>query len=164
MKTRIIFSTLMFSAIFFIISCNKTGTEQIINPSEQNTVFVFGFAYGECGGNCAHFVKIDSGKVYIDDMVYYSGDSNLKFLTQPLIQSKYNLAKKVLDSLPAFFNNMPDSTFGCPDCHDQGGYHVSLTRNNIKRSWHLDPDFTYSKPDLNRFTYLIKQTIDSIEK
>jgi hypothetical protein len=125
-------------ALFFIlISCKK---EAALN----DTYFAFGSAYNFCVGDCAHFFLISDGALYGDDMDRYSA-STLKFKNIALPNDKYILAKQLLDNFSQYLNNHTDTTFGCPDCYDQGSYHLQMIKNGKFINWHIDTD-TLSQP------------------
>ena len=128
----ILLVTLMFA------SCKKenNGNGQGCGNNNNFESFAFGTAYGECAGNCATFYSISNKKIFPDDMQYYTGQ--LVFKTTALTNDKYLLAKQLIDNFPAYLKNNPDQTFGCPDCHDQGGIHIETKENGIVKTWHID--------------------------
>lgn len=82
-------------------------------------------AHGFCLSNCADFFVIKNGNIYPDDFDYFV-DSATKFKSEALPIQKYNLAKKLTDDFPVYFIKNPNKTFGCPDCADQGGFHIEI--------------------------------------
>lgn len=119
----------LFLSILITTSCNKADLSDI-------DYFAFGTAHGECLGNCAVFFKIEAGKLYPDDMLYYS--ENLNFMNDPLPDARYQLVKKLVDDFPKYLLDNPDKTFGCPDCADQGGIHIQISEKGTLKNWHID--------------------------
>ena len=71
----------------------------------------------------------------------------MKILQKPLIfkstalnNEKYLIAKPLIDSFPAYLINNPDTTFGCPDCFDQGLLYIELKSNDGIRYWNIVMD------------------------
>jgi hypothetical protein len=123
--------------------------------------FSFGTAYSMCSGDCAAFYQIQNDELFKDDMnAFLSWPPSFDYST-PLPNNKYQLAKQLLDSFPAFLLNKPDSVYGCPDCHDQGGVHIRMEQGGVARSWHLDTDDAYTpspvKEYVNKVEAVIKQ-------
>ncbi len=61
-------------------------------------------------------------------------------------------------SIPLIMLLDPRTIFGCPDCHDQGGYYLDFTLFGIKRHYQIDKE---SEPFY--FTSLTKDIDNKIE-
>ncbi|MCX6350797.1 MAG: hypothetical protein NTX03_02935 [Bacteroidetes bacterium] len=148
MKKIIIFLVL----IIFLSFCRK-------DVSLANDYFAFGSASGECQGDCAHFYLIKNKNLYPDDLDYYlyTQPTPLKFKNTKLPQDKYNLAIVIQKDLPQYLKDNPNTTFGCPDCMDQGGLHIEIKEKGVVKRWHLDIDS--KTPDVVK-TYI--KEMDSI--
>lgn len=142
-------------ALLLCVCCKK---EQ---HNTDNDYFAFGKAYGECGGNCATFYKIEAGKLYADDMEYYMG--NFTFNTIVLVNSDYLQAKILEDNFPVYLTNHPNQTFGCPDCHDQGGLHIQRRINGDVKEWHIDTDTAEQPVEIRPYVQQVFNTIDSLQ-
>jgi hypothetical protein len=123
--------------------------------------FAFGYASGFCIGNCAHFYLIKDNNLYPDDMDRYL-NSILKFKSDALSKDKYNLAKKLVDSFPIYLKYNPNKTFGCPDCLDQGGFHIEIKENEQINRWHIDPDTVNLTIEIRAYVKEIQNTLDQL--
>jgi hypothetical protein len=103
--------------------------------------FAFGDAHGFCLGNCANFFLIKDGDIYPDDIDRYY-DSTLKFKSEALTTEKYELARTVIDCFPSYLLDHPNTTYGCPDCADQGGIHIEIMENGQIKRWHFDTNIS----------------------
>lgn len=114
-------------------------------PLDSSGYFAFGKYFGMCGGpNCATFYKIKAGEVYPDSLVHFA--QQLVFSATPLSSpNALGNASMVLYILPQEMTDHPDTTFGCPDCHDQGGYYIEYQASSTApvKYWHIDPDTAY---------------------
>ena len=116
------------------VSCSKKTT---FDPNKVDS-FVFGSAYGMCAGDCAKFFAIANQQLFPDTMAYYTGFTG--FSSTHLPDAKYQLAKQLVDEFPTYFINHPNTTFGCPDCADQGGIYIELKENGRVKKWSIDTD------------------------
>lgn len=130
----------LFVVAITIISCSK-GDEAI----SIDGYFIFGEAYGFCAGDCAHFYKIEGDKMFRDNIDRY-GVETPTFSETPDSQSNYEIAEPLINSFPKYFLNHANQTFGCPDCTDQGGYHLFLQSGSEVQFWHIDT-FSDNQPE-----------------
>jgi hypothetical protein len=123
-----------------VASCNKEPSQQSKKETDlaSPAFFSFGASYGFCVGDCANFYLIEKQQIFPDDM---------KILQKPLIfkstalnNEKYLIAKPLIDSFPAYLINNPDTTFGCPDCYDQGAIYLELKNEEGVKYWNIDMD------------------------
>jgi hypothetical protein len=148
------------SAIFIIVltvttSCTKEKLGNI-------DYFAFGISHGFCMGNCAVFFEIKEGKIYPDDIDYYNL-STLKFKTDALPVEKYNIAYDLVDKFPSYLLDRPDKTFGCPDCVDQGGYHIEISRDGQVAKWHFDTDISKLPEVLQGYVKSIQAVVEQVK-
>lgn len=142
MKYLTQFSLLFFSLCLFIACAEDSSFTEEIAETNIISYFIFGEYYGECGDNCANLYRIREGELHKDNILFFNPsqeDEDIIFITTAYPE-EYLLAKPLLDSLPdsLFLTEGSVTTFGCPDCADQGGLILSLERNNIKSRWLLD--------------------------
>lgn len=123
--------------------------------------FIFGTYAGECFGNCFTGFKMESGKIFRDDLNYFYGNE-LSFENSPMDQDAYDRASLLLDSFPDFLKNNPGQKYGCPDCHDQGGIFLQLGEGANATSWHLDVINGALPPELIPYKERIQQVIAEI--
>lgn len=144
----------LFAVIILFAECKKGSTaveEPVlfcgvnILPLDTSGYFSFGKYYSMCGGpNCATFYHLSNGAVYPDSMVHFV--QPLVFSAAPLTGvNTWGIASTVLYSFPQEMRSHPDTTFGCPDCHDQGGYYIVYKANGAApvQYWSIDPDTAY---------------------
>ena len=102
----------------------------------------FGHFAGECVGNCGTMYQV-GGKIIIrDTTTFFQAQNNLNKFTikyQNVVreddEGKYNNFKMNVPLLMLFD---PRSRFGCPDCHDQGGYYFQFSMLGITRRYQID--------------------------
>ena len=131
---------LFISLLLVFISCKKEKTQLLTKKTglPQNVAFSFGMSRGFCVGECAKFYSVTNEQIFPDDMQQIQ--KPLLFKTTALGDEKYLIAKSLIDSFPAFLTNNPDSTFGCPDCHDQGAIYLEVKENGVINYWNIDTD------------------------
>lgn len=141
--------------IILIITCSNCSKKEILFNANGVEYFTFGIAHGYCIGDCAKFYKIENGQLFADNITTYSG-SQVSFSSTAMSTIKYELAKPLIENLPMYLINHANTTFGCPDCSDQGGIHVELKQNGVVKTWHIDT-FNQHQPDeiKNYITQLI---------
>lgn len=148
---------LIFALFLFLVSCkDKDNTSE---PS-QTEYFIFGTGFGKCVGNCSHFFQINNGKIYPDDML--SAYTQMKFSITPLSNDKYLLAKSLLDSLPQYLINNPNTTIGCPDCADQGKIYIELKSNGVIINWNIDTDSNIYPKEIQSYIAKLKKIVDQL--
>lgn len=147
--------TILF-AMLLLAGCKKETTDDSGEP-----YFIFGKAYGECGGNCATFFNIQGDKLYADDMQYYTG--TFAFQSSALPNSKYETANVLRDSFPSYLASNPNKTFGCPDCHDQGGIYIKRCVNGQNQYWNIDTDTAEQPIEIRAYVQQVFAVIDSLD-
>lgn len=135
---------LLFSIIFLsITSCHKEEDTIPDTPDTQADYFMFGRYYGEClGSECVQIFLLQDGKLYEDTIDQYPGVGTLPYSGEYVLLSD-TLYDSVAD-LPAF---VPEelytdtvNVFGCPDCHDQGGFLIQLQQDDTVKFFVIDTD------------------------
>lgn len=134
------------------MSCMKT-TEKL----EDGDYIVFGTFYGFCiGEECREMYMLTNEKLYED-----IDDSS----TDEYVELSADLYADVLDleiSIPTDLTALPDSTFGCPDCHDQGGVQLNMKKDGVIQSWTIDNDLDAIPTYLHSLVDLIHEKVDLI--
>lgn len=102
----------------------------------------FGFFAGECVGNCATMYEVSDKEIKVDTTSFWDykfKDEKLEILEQKIINQEnikdYDFYKLRVPLIMIFD---PRSRFGCPDCHDQGGYFFEFEILGIKRQFQID--------------------------
>lgn len=154
--------TIYLSALLLLIaitisSCSKK-VDVGVTPS-----FLFGTSFGECGGNCDTYFAISGNNLYGTTGKYLPGPLVINY-NSPLPEEKYRMAKDLMDQLPQtlFVQNIESQTFGCPDCHDQGGIHIEYLSGAQIIKWHIDTDTSVlTSSELKEF---VVKTLDVVQK
>lgn len=147
------YAFILCTAILFS-SCKKESCN-------IDNYFVFGKAFGECGGNCATFFKVENGQVFADEMTYYTGTAT--FSNTPLNNAHYTLAQNLENNFPLYLSSHPDTTFGCPDCHDQGGIYFKKVINGVEHYWNIDTDTVNQPQAIRTYVQQAFAAIDSLD-
>lgn len=126
--------TLAIICIVFA-SCKKENNR----PVDANNYFAFGFYYGFCGPSCAEMYKLSDGQIY-KDSIAISFPTPAVYSAVPLSSAEYQLAVPLQDSFPAYLQNRPNTTIGCPDCLDQGTVYIEKSANGVVQYWVIDMD------------------------
>ena len=123
------------------ISCNKNEEFEISN----NEYLIFGHFYGMCSGeDCIETFKLTDEKLYEDLNDNYLGTEPFNFVI--LGDDQYNEAKDLISFFPSQLLNENDTTFGCPDCVDQGGIFIGYKKDGDLKKWRID-QYKNSVPD-----------------
>lgn len=148
--------TYIFVAIILLL--NNCAEDEHEKVSE----FVFGVAYGFCVGNCAHFYQLKNDQLFEDDMDMYL-NNDFKFKGTPLSGEKFEKAKLLSVLFPPYLTDRADTTFGCPDCADQGGYHLTRTENGITHFWHIDTNVSNQPVEIRGYMDILKTTLEELK-
>lgn len=135
---------LSIAFVFVLFACGD-------NTSLNSDYVIFGSFAGECGGEaCVETFKLTDDKLYEDQKDNYNGD---EFEWLELSNEKFDQVKDIRDAIPMELIALQDSTFGCPDCYDQGGVFIQVKESDEISSWRIDsnkndiPDFLHNLID-----------------
>lgn len=123
---------------------------------------IFGHFYGYCmGEHCVETYKLTSEKLYEDTLDRYFHD---EFSFQELTDREYNVALGLglPSDIPEEIRELEEGIIGCPDCADQGGIFIRISRNGTVRSWRFDNDLTNVPEFMVEYLERIKIAIDQI--
>ena len=159
-----------------ISGIDLNGNEILDSDEVQNTVFVcngislegtdyiiFGRYAGFCWGEtCVETYKLTNITLYEDTIDYYPYfNATYEFIE--LTPDKFEVAKDLVNFFPHQLINLKDSTFGCPDCADQGGFVLQYETNADLQTWFIDRRKSHEVPDyLHGFMDKIDEKIDLI--
>lgn len=146
------FTLILCLAALHTASCKKSA--------KRGDHFIFGSFHSECAGNCASYYMLKDGKVYPDDMSFER--DKLKFKNKSLSQDKFDLAKKLEEEVPAFIINTKESTFGCPDCRDQGGYFLQIKRGANTQTIRIDTDLAEVPNEMRPFVIEMSKVLEEM--
>lgn len=130
---------LLLPFMLFLGSCDNKPPQ----PAKAETL-VFGTYYGMCAGNCVNIYQLTGTSLSKDDSADYPAlGVNYSFSVKSVLPpSKYNMAKKLLYDIPAELLTIGDKTYGCPDCHDQGGLYIQIKSGPAIMRYMIDFDNT----------------------
>ena len=115
--------SLALMLLLSIASCKKEETTT--NTTVQR--LVFGTYFGECLTDCVTIFALDSANVQQDTLINTFIPINYVFAGVDLSNDKFEQVKHLLTDIPTELTTTPNKTYGCPDCHDQGGIYVEVT-------------------------------------
>jgi hypothetical protein len=161
-KTTIYLFSLLLLLALVVLSCSKKDVTVDAAPH-----FLFGTSYGNCPGECDRYYAIKDGQVYRVEGEYYPGP--LVVTNATIASDKAQIAHKLLQDLPSYLISHPDETYGCPDCHDQGGIHIEYITGassdlpNIKK-WHIDTDTAAIPAPIRAYAIEVLNAVNELEK
>ena len=121
------------------------------NPIQNSDTLIFGHFYGECiGEDCIQTYKLSDGQLFEDTLDSYAGSGPSDFILLP--QEDYDLVSDLMDFFPNELLSLADSTFGCPDCADQGGLFIRL-ESTADTSTFIIRSGSGGRPLLSAFIY-----------
>jgi hypothetical protein len=160
MKKQPLLIILTLGLIFMSAECQKEKNQP--DNTAEFSEFIFGSAYGFCAGNCVHLFKIAGGKVYAD-LLDRGDPAEATFSTTPLGDVEYQLALPVMEQFPEALL-AEKSPIGCPDCHDQGGYFVQITKDGETSRWMIDTVEDRLPAYLRPYTKLIGEVVQELRE
>ncbi|HNP07264.1 MAG TPA: hypothetical protein PKN99_06540 [Cyclobacteriaceae bacterium] len=147
--------------MLLLVLTTLSGCEENTRPNSDE-VLIFGVAYGYCVGDCAHFFQIKEGALFKDNIARYP-EEELHFDKDPLPEDKYQVAKSLLTQFPEFLKERPNETIGCPDCADQGGYHLILNMNNAIQYWHIDTSVDSQPAEIRAYMDQVRTVLEQLQ-
>jgi hypothetical protein len=143
---------------FIAISCKKEN-----RPANTTAVssFSFGTYAGICPAGCHNMFNLSNNQLF-EDSSSNNFLSPILFSLVPMSQAKYLVAKPLQDSFPAYLEARPNTTMGCPDCHDQGRIYIERMANGIKQTWNIDTDEDAVPAAIKNYVINVKVVIDQL--
>ena len=140
----------------FLLTFNSCTEDHLASPGTD--CFIFGNAYGFCAGDCAHLYQVRNNRLYADNIqsLYYDP---VVFLNTPLPDSSYQMAKDLQEEMPLYLTAHPDTTIGCPDCHDQGLIYIEVRQNGVINKWQLDTDTNALPAEIRNYAQKISEIL-----
>lgn len=122
---------------FLVIALLASSCEK---QSQKNDIayFIFGTYSGLCNGGerCIETYQLTPNDLSEDINDFYPCKAPYQFILRS--NSDFNQVSPIQTALTDEMFDLPDSTFGCPDCVDQGGIYIEIKKNNQIHKWHLD--------------------------
>jgi hypothetical protein len=104
----------------------------------------YGLFAGECTGNCGTIYEITSKDLRVDTTSFWQSRNDLGKLQIKGLSVFENSKDEGFEtkeiSIPLIMLIDPRTRFGCPDCHDQGGYYLDYTLFGIRRYFEIDKE------------------------
>ena len=95
----------------------------------------FTVSYGECAGFCQHTLTVRP-----NDATLGSATSGGVPTVDEAIDLDPAVREQILAAAAQALMSPWESSYGCPDCADQGAYHIGVSANGILRETVLDPE------------------------
>lgn len=150
---------MFFLLVALALSACKKDTPKL----GSGDYLIFGHFHGECmGEECVEMFELTSDELKEDSNDHYGGDGPYNFTS--LTAEKFELVAGLAADIPAELIEQPDSTFGCPDCADQGGIYIELKEEGTTHKWTIDKSKTGSPDYLHDFIDLITEKINVINE
>lgn len=123
--------------------------------------FVFGWSYGECGGDCATLFKYDDDALYLDDVRGYMVAFEDVEFQDVTVDDATALAKvkDLIEDFPEYLIESTEVRFGCPDCGDWGAIHIMLEIDDEERWWTLDNQIDGNPEEIQAWTQRVQDLI-----
>lgn len=131
-------------------------------PKMTEDMLIFGEAYGYCAGDCAHFFKLENNQLTADNIERFDG-SEPTFSNQAFTSAQYEIATELLESIPEYLLLNANQTIGCPDCADQGGVYLFLTRDAQKYFWNIDTSVSNQPEEIRDYIAQVRSVIDQLQ-
>jgi hypothetical protein len=156
-------SLLFLSIVLLCFACKKDNDEQNCgngSGNEESDSLYFGHFYGECiGEDCMMTFKLSNGQLFEDTIDSYAGMGPFSFIQRS--NEDYLLVDDLMEFIPTELMAIQDSTFGCPDCVDQGGLFVRWFNDGTEHTWIID-QAAVNPPYLVLFKDKVNDYIDFI--
>ena len=133
-----------------------------IGGCPDGNYIIFGHSYGECAGtDCVKIFKLSETGLYFDTKAKERKPDNWKF--KQLSESEFIKAQDLWDLFPVQLLSMPDTTFGCPDCRDQGAIILEFSDGDQSLRFSIDQDHNEIPQFLHAYVNKINEIIMLIE-
>lgn len=155
MKNKILF--LLLAGVWFA-ACKKAPT-----PADSLDYFIFGSGYCHCISDCGTFYQYTpSNLVKGDGQSCQSADYTFKGAS--LNADAIARAEALLKALPDALYASEETTFGCPDCADQGGYYIEIKKGGVVKSWKIDTNEGALPEFLKPLHQKIRETLEALKE
>ncbi|MCB0449254.1 hypothetical protein [Mariniflexile maritimum] len=115
-----------------LLSCTTNDTGE----TSKIDYLIFGRFYGMCiGKSCVTNYKLTNSTLFADTNNDYS---HTAFNFVALDADKFGQVNDLMDFFPSKLLNEKETVLGCPDCYDQGGVFIQISKNGVVKSWRID--------------------------
>lgn len=131
--------------IFSISACNNDDDNPV--PIIEPEYVVFGeFASGMNAEDSQMFkVTLTTFEKEVVSGVFTRLDYEFE-ADETMSQGDFSNARQIIDWIPQVLIESETDTYGCPDCHDQGGYFLEFGDGNHSKKFIIDPVDTEDQP------------------
>ncbi|MEY4134257.1 MAG: hypothetical protein RL386_607 [Bacteroidota bacterium] len=149
---------LFFLSLFLLSTCEKEEGLKL----EKGDYLIFGHFYGKCiGEQCVETFKLTEDQLFEDSRDDFSGtEFNFSLL---LGEDKFRQVRELKDIFPNQLLQTGDTTFGCPNCADQGGFLLQYAENGRIKTWRIDPVEENIPDYLHLFSEKLREKIDLLQ-
>jgi len=130
-------TTAIIGLFLLSLSFNSCTEEKVVSDD----YLVFGSFYGMCAGEqCVELFKITEDELLEDVRDEYPQTAEIyvgQYHTQ-LSNTLFEAVKDLRNDFPEGLFDETESTFGCPDCYDQGGYYIEYRKGELHQRWIID--------------------------
>ncbi len=147
-----------------ITGCHKETPECKCNQNnDSGDYLVFGSFYGEClGETCVETFKLTASEVFEDTNDHYPCEAPYNFVG--LTEEKFNQVNGLMARIPDALLAVNDTTFGCPDCVDQGGILIKYSTGGTEKTWKMDMQEDVVPGYLHSFLDSVKVKISTLSE
>lgn len=139
--------SLKFLMIYITMALTTCNSNEDLTLNDADYI-IFGHYYGHCvGEECVETFKLTKYKLYEDTIDSYAGNGEFDFVE--LSEDKFQKVRTILENFPKNLLKEKPTTFGCPDCADQGGILIIYSKNGVEKRWRLD----HSKNDVPSYLH-----------
>ncbi len=118
--------------LFLLLSAFQCDSPSPVREFES---LVFGHFFGFCQGEeCIETFQLSQNTLFEDTLDNYQGTREFVALSS----DKYDVVQDLEQYIPTQLLALPDSTFGCPDCADQGGVFIEIHQGGNSQIWRID--------------------------
>ena len=141
-----------------LLSCQDKQVDPIV--LEDSDHLIFGRFVGRClTPSCNPYYKLTNQQLYKDRIPYNNSGDNFDFVLQS--NSDFQKVKDLTNSLPQQLLSSSETTFGCPNCTDQGGFYVQYFKEGASpKTWYIDPYRDEIPSYLHNFIDEVEESID----
>lgn len=146
----------LLMAISFLAACHKEDDSKNL----ENNYLIFGYFSCFCNDCCNDAYKIAGGQLF---QGVKTAQQTFEFEPQPMDGSKYEVAKKLLDELPAGLLDHNGELLGCGGCLDQPVYYVELKQDGVVYHWKIDSDISGLPDYVQNYGALLTDILDHLQ-
>ena len=162
-------SYLLVFFLFFSIGCikskEKIEDEKVPQINDAVTMLTFGSYYGMCQGDCVNLFTLTPQELIKEATSKLSIHATTDGEYMVLSKEQHARVVSLLSSIPSqLLTGETDTTFGCPDCADQGGYYIAFRQKDTFKEFYLDTSMSSLPEALQPFAEKVGTSISELKK